>query len=362
MIIQINPLDTIFFRDGKPFTMAEDTWSDTIFPPYPSVIYGAIRSAYFSEHIDELEKAGNDNDLTKSLKIKGIYYGIGIDVYFPLPLDCVKEKNNNDKQIKVTALTMGKNNSQNNCLTEYLLSDKNERKVENVPDGLIRKSMFQKYLDDASESFQIQKINDYVISEPKVGIGRSAATHSIEESKLYRVGMKRLEGKSGVRLSIVVDFEGLDLPENGLIKLGGEGKAANYKKYKNNISVDAPKFEQNEKRFKMILTTPAIFTNGWLPSWIDKKTLEGDYNGLKLKLLTAAIGKPINIGGFDMKAKRPKAMFKAVPAGSVYYFKIAEGDIRKIISLFHQKAISDVYPEQGFGIAYVGKTKEDVKI
>ena len=48
MIIQIDPLDTLFFRNGKPFTMGEETWADAVFPPYPSVVYGALRSAYFS--------------------------------------------------------------------------------------------------------------------------------------------------------------------------------------------------------------------------------------------------------------------------------------------------------------------------
>ncbi len=365
MIIKIDPLDTLFFRDGKPFSMGEDTWADSIFPPPPSVIYGALRSAYFSNHIDELEKATKDDDPTKGLKIKGIYYDIGNDIYLPLPYDCVKEKDDKNKQVKVIILSMRKDESLNSCPTEYLLSDKDGRKVENVPNGFIGKSAFEKYLaQSVSEKFSIQKIGDYVLPEPKIGIGIDKKTGTSEEGKLYRVDMRRLSNEKNDKVSIIVDFEGFELPERGMMKLGGEGKAASYKPYTDNIKIDLPQFNKDEKEFKLVLTTPAIFKNGWLPGWINKKTLAGGYKGLKLKLLTAAVGKPINIGGFDMKKRMPKCMYRAVPQGSVYYFKLVEGDMEKAVSLFHQKTISEFYHEreqefgidskQGFGIAYVG--------
>ncbi len=354
MIIQIDPLDTLFFRDGKPFTMGDETWADATFPPYPSVIYGALRSAYFSNHINELKKANELDDPTKELKIKGIYYLIGKDIYFFLPADCAKEKDSTTDPIQVSVLSRVKNGNINGCRTDYILCNKDDKKVENIIDGLIGKSMFEKYLAlENPDQFSVKQLKNFIIPEPKIGIGRSTVTHSTKEGKLYCVDMKRLKN-----LSLLVDFEGLDFSDNGLIKLGGEGKASSYKKYDGDINIDTPKFEQDENRFKIVLTTPAIFKNGWLSEWIDKNTLDGNYGGLKLKLLTAAIGKPVNIGGFDMKKRIPKCMYRAVPSGSVYYFKLVEGDMEKVVSLFHQKAISDIYPEQGFGIAYVGKILE----
>lgn len=55
MIIEMKPLDTLFFRDSKPFSRGEDTWADTIFPPYPSTVYGALRTAWFKQNIKEFE-------------------------------------------------------------------------------------------------------------------------------------------------------------------------------------------------------------------------------------------------------------------------------------------------------------------
>ena len=93
-IIELDALDTLFFRDGKPFSMGDDVWADGIFPPSPSVFYGAIRSIYFSENIDKLELTATiNNDPTKDLIIKGIFFSINEKPYFPLPMDLVKEKN-----------------------------------------------------------------------------------------------------------------------------------------------------------------------------------------------------------------------------------------------------------------------------
>lgn len=347
MIIKLDPLDTLFFRDGKPFTMGEDTWADGIFPPSPSVIYGALRSAYFSNHIKELKKATKEDDPTKDLRIVGVYLSDKDNTYLPLPNDCVKKKD--DKESRVSVLSMNElTGKKSSCPTQYTLKGE---KVENVERGLININLLKEYLECTKNSFSpILKMADRVLSEPKIGIGIDNKTGTSEEGKLYRVGMNRLDN-----LSLLIDFEGLDLPESGMMKLGGESKAVSYKELKPEefkpvkFSVDNSRLDG--KRFKLYLSTPAIFKKGWLPEWMDEKTLTGTYKGLELKLLTASIGKPILIGGFDMKARKPKPMHKAVPAGSVYYF---EGDFKKAFEIFNRTAISDFNSEQGFGIAYVG--------
>ena len=357
MIIEINPLDTLFFRDGKPFTMGEDIWTNSIFPPHPSVIYGALRTAYFAAHINELEKANEEDDPTKGLKIKGIYLKISNKIYFPLPQDCVKKKDGKEGESFVLLPSSAEEFISNYPKLDKILTSSNN-KVENIQNAVLSKSTFEEYLNGKTDNVYYLKIDNYIINEPKIGIARSSKTHSSKEGMLYRVDMKRFENKKEEKMSIVIDFDGPDLPKKGVMKLGGEGKAVKYNNYEGeNININFPKFKEDATQFKIVLTTPAIFKSGWLPEWIDEKTLVGEFNGLKIKLLTAAIGKPIHIGGFDMKEKKPKPMFKAVPAGSVYYFELINGNIDEVKNTFHQKAISDIYPKQGFGITYVGNVK-----
>lgn len=354
MIIKIDPLDTIFFRDGKPFTMGDDTWADGMFPPYPSIIYGALRSTYFSYHLEELVKANEDNDPTRNLKINGIYLLTEDDVYLPLPNDCVQKKDGEKDLVSILSIHE-LNTVKSSCPTQYVL--KSIEEVENIDGGLININSLKEYLECTKNSFSsILKLVDRVLYEPKVSIGINKKTSTAEEGKIYRADMRRLENKEGKSLSLIIEFEGLDLPERGMMKLGGEGKAVSYQQFESiNLSFDNSR--SDEKRLKLYLSTPAIFKNGWLPEWINEKTLSGKYKGLKLKLLTASIGKPIHIGGFDMKTRMPKAMRKAVPAGSVYYFEVKEGDFQKAFEIFNQTAISDFNPEQGFGISYVGYVK-----
>jgi len=184
---------------------------------------------------------------------------------------------------------------------------------------------------------------------------------TVNEDSLHRVGTQRFkEDNENEKVSIVIDFEELPIPKQGLLKLGGEGKTASYETIveKDYTRIEPPAFTPTDKHFKICLATPALFKQGWLPSWIDV----GEFNNLKLKLLTAIVGKPVLVGGFDMKENKPKPMYKAVPAGSVYYFELLEGSMEEAIRVFHQQAISEIVDasskctaNQGFGIAYVGK-------
>lgn len=344
MIIKLDPIDTLFFRDGKPFTMGAETWADGLFPPFPSVIYGTLRSAYFAQNINELAKANRDDDPTKDLKIKGIYYSVGDNIYLPMPKDCVKVKD--DKKNEAIKLMPFNNQWISNCPTGYLLKTKDAIEVEGIEGGLFNTNTFKDYQSLMTETFPFVPISDHIIIEPKIGIGRDNSTRTSEESRLYRIGMRRLKD-----IFIIVDFEGFELPERGIMKVGGEGKAVTYE-ICSGIRINDP--EIKNRKFKLYLSTPAIFENGWLPKGMDENTLEGELKGIKVRLLTAVIGKPLYVGGFDMKNKQPKPMRKAVPAGSVYYFEILESDV-SIVQPFHGQPISDrgYDKKQGFGTAYL---------
>ncbi|MCL0062573.1 type III-B CRISPR module-associated protein Cmr3 [Peptococcaceae bacterium] len=304
MIVEIKPLGTLFFRDSKPFSMGEETWADAVFPLHPSVIYGALRSCYFANNSNNFKKANSKDDPTLSLRIKFIGYKYkGMRIYCPLPLDCVVEKGEDEERTaKVLRLKKILSEFFSNSPTSYLLTYDKDEAVETIYDGLICKRVFERYLNLEQNELLFYQFSEVLQSEPKIGITRDRQTLSSEEGKLYRVDMKRLKD-----LSIVVEFEGVELPNDGLLKLGGEGKAVYYEKTDEDLNISFPDFSDGEKYFKLVLITPAIFTKGWLPSWIHKDSLEGEHNGIKLKLLTAAIGKPVYVGGFDIKEKKAKA-------------------------------------------------------
>ncbi|WP_299458259.1 type III-B CRISPR module-associated protein Cmr3 [uncultured Microscilla sp.] len=378
MKIKIDALDTLFFRDGKPFSLGEETWAEGLFPPSPGVLYGALRSLYFSLHPHEMDKAGQDNDPTKELIIKGIYFFMEDEWHLVNPLDYVKEKKAYRPRFHLLCL---KDLPQEIKGTSYPLSSglvppKNIQ-VENV-EGMISLDALEDYAMLNEASGEIKPWARYVHVEPKVGIGRSKITNSTREGLLYRVGMVRpafdpvKEGEAPnvdatfERLSIIIDFEGLPamdhLPAKGFFRLGGESKAVAYEVFEPTINLPSQAIE-GQGIFKLVLLTPALFDNGWCPASINPTTGRGTLTiapqkMVEVELLAAATGKPVPVGGFDMQAKLPKPMLKAVPAGAVYYFRLANAEDAPLLQQkFSPASLSDQRANEGFGLALFIHTK-----
>lgn len=80
-------------------------------------------------------------------------------------------------------------------------------------------------------------------------------------------------------------------------------------------------------RLRLLLVTPALFEGGWRPGWLDAD-LRGAPPGapeLRLRLVSAAIGRRTPVSGWDYQTRAPKPTRFAAPAGSVYFFEI-DGD------------------------------------
>ncbi|MEZ4955202.1 MAG: type III-B CRISPR module-associated Cmr3 family protein [Saprospiraceae bacterium] len=203
------------------------------------------------------------------------------------------------------------------------------------------------YLDGYLDTTNALQLNDFVKSEPKVGIGRDNITRTAEDSLLYRVDMNRLEG---VELRIIAKslYQENDIAQS-IVHLGGETKLIQLDPIGSNTKLKIDKPNLNKDSFKIYLSTPAFFTKlGWQPDL-------SRFN-INARLVAACVGKPLHIGGYDMLNNRPKPMLKAVPAGSVYYYESDESP-EKILSQLHGQSISDFLPEQGYGIAFIGNVK-----
>lgn len=360
--IKLEALDTLFFRDGKPFSMGEDSWADGIFPPPPSVIYGALRTAWASENNIPLNEI---DEKTKDLVIHKINLQFENNVYYPMPLDLVVEKvttevnAQRERTNKYNAHILDK--FPENYLTSnpfgQLITYKNENiQIETLENGIIQKTEFMNYLGQNSNDYIIKTIETYLKTESKIGIGRDNFSNNVSDGMLYRVGMKRV-----INFSFIIELGGLKFLEAGILKLGAEAKTANYQivpdefvKAKYNMQ----KSDLSVSKFKLILSSPAYFEQGSIPSWIDKSTFIGKYNNTSLKLINCIIGKPILQGGFDMKTRKPKPMIKLVPAGSIYFFE-SETEI-KPNELFSGISISDNsestnFKKQGYGHFNIAK-------
>jgi CRISPR-associated protein Cmr3 len=343
----INALDTLFFRDGKPFSSGDETWGDMVFPPRPSVIYGALRTAYMFQNNLTLSQLLKD---TEGFKIHNIYLLANGEPAFPMPFDLIKY----DEDIHYLTKTSISNGFSSVETSHVLVAPKNEKADDLGSNGILRGNNLKRYLLNAN--LEVDTLSDYMTPEPKIGMGRDDSIRTTvgeATGMLYRVAMQRLEGKDENNLKIVIVYEGLEnLEESGILRLGGEGKTAFYK-VENDSFLLTP-LSGLTSELKMYLTTPAIFENGWCPQWL----LEGQIYNIKVNLQTCALGKSISIGGFDMEKQHPKSMYKAVPAGSVYHIETNNSqalyeELQSWESI-HSKT-TDNWSKQGFGKFFIGK-------
>lgn len=359
MWYKITPNDTLFFRDGKPFTMGMETWAEITFPPTPSTLYGAIRSWLIFEKGDlksfkngKLKEELGTVSEKGTLKIKGPFLLLKGEPLFPCPKDLLKEKAG--KENKLYRLTFSKKPEifVSDYPFESSLLEKNKKVLEEA-EGFIAEIYLKEYLS-GKNSIRLTHKSEIYIEEPKIGIARENKKKTAKEGHLYRIPMIRLKDK----VSIAVKIEGVEnIPESGIIQLGGEGKTAKIEKLEDNFLKDIEEINFNIENniFKLYLATPCIFENGYLPKWINENSLEGEFNHIKLKLACCSIGRHKLIGGWNIAKKSPKPMFRTVPEGSVYYFQILDNsDFKKISDTFHFKCISERYPEEGYGLSFIG--------
>ncbi|MCX7942870.1 MAG: type III-B CRISPR module-associated protein Cmr3 [Dictyoglomaceae bacterium] len=368
MWIKITPKDTLFFRSGRPFSMGSETWADELFPPFPSTIYGAIRTFFIFQRgsLREFKEKGypdiGDIKTKGSMKIRGPFLS-NIEeniLYFPIPSDCVRKKNET-KENKVFILKKNEKPSifYSDEKLEEILIWKGKDQVDEANE-YFDSIEFKKYLQSSSSNYSYISNKSFFTIEPKIGIARNKRTLTSKEGYLYRIPMIRLKNRFG----FLVEIENLssknDFPNEGIFQLGGEGKTVSFEKIDFNPmeNIENINFEFANDIFKIYLATPAIFEKGWIPKWIDENTMRGEKEGVEIQLIACAIGKYIRIGGWDIAKGEPKTMYKAVPAGSVYYIRILDGSSKqKIKDIFHFKNISDINPEEGFGLSFVGEVK-----
>jgi CRISPR-associated protein Cmr3 len=357
--LKLKAIDTLFFRDGKPFSMGEETLANGIFPPFPSALYGTLRSIYFADHLPELALANVAGDPTGKFEISGFLPSLNDIAAFPIPQDLYAKKREKGQN----AWRLVCHNIPSSVISDYdfdcVLQTSEATKVEELGGkGFLDKENFKTYLSASKDELVYEKVSDYLLDEPKIGMGRDYATRSASEGKLYRVNMRRLEGPKGI-LSFLVKYGGLNLPEAGISRMGAETKSIEYRTSNaDGFPSIVSQVQEGDKLFKIYLATPAIFEEGFYPkTWFSQ-------NGLKL--LTAAIGRVQHVGGFDYKATFPKPMYKALPSGTVYYVEVTDTSKAKgLVSKLHEGSIYNLAPDkdtfknefrkQGFGLTYLGK-------
>jgi len=358
MKLFVEPMDVWLFRDGRPFDAGSDHRAESLFPPPPSVIQGAVRSYHLIvKGVDLYDKAaieatvGTATSYPKGFRIIGPFLAHftegGLTLYFPLPADAFKD---GDHFVALRPQTPPSELMASIPTPMWLLPAKEPEKFEEVV--WLSLDALREYLElgklkakgEAFESSRLVHPRHLYVRENRMGIRLLPEARTVEEGALYEVEFIRPRPNVGLCVE-VHGFNGW--PSEGIMRLGGEGHGARFRQ------IEAPDWPEPPdplpERFKVYFATVAYFKGGWQPEGGDwRRFFEGE-----VKLQAAAIGKYIVLGGFDLAkgpARNPhKPARRYVPPGSVYFF-MAKGEAHLKV-----KAVTQDGAEIGFGQILIGR-------
>lgn len=170
--------------------------------------------------------------------------------------------------------------------------------------------------------------------EARIGVGIDRRARTAEDGKLFTaehvVPRQPEHGGCAVGLAVGIAGCGDRLPQRGWLRIGGDGRAGTFEPMP--APSFAPPLDSIRERFKVVLLTPGLFEQGWLPNGVEPHA--GGWwlrtRGVSARLVCAAVPRFEVVSGWDLATSGPKAAERAVPSGAVYWFDSMDGDPRKL--------------------------------
>lgn len=377
MRLLFEPVDVLFFRDSKPFAAGAQFDAEST-EPLPSVFYGALRTHLlrragvdFARYKDAGDPADWPVEAQRStlatlgtparagtMRLAGPWFRHPErGMLYPVPADLrgTESARGAERYSALARLESCRDLPEGWDWSPPLPTMRPlwhpGRDLRGLGGSLIDEAAMRVYLEGGTpDPDSLVDRADICGYERRVGIAVDSNRRTAQEGMLYAAQYLRLaEGAA-----FACDIEGLeDFPEDGhSVALGGDRRLARVRIEKAAPAV-APEIRGGA--FAVMLATPALFDRGWRPGWIDDAG-EGVVPGVgaRVRLVAAAVGKPLAFSGWDLARGCPKPIRRAVPAGSVYRFEVLDGDAGEIARVLHGRSVSDVHAEAGFGVAFVG--------
>jgi CRISPR-associated protein Cmr3 len=384
MRLFIEPTEPLLFRTGRPFEAGQNNFAESMFPPTPETLQGAVRAAiasYWDPH-KNIAAAFNDPNLTDLIgdrdrygrfRITGISLGRypkterdKVERLFPSPAHIMQIEHGTDKHKDTHLLRLLPHlldkDTQSNMPDEihYYLKPQetlnDDEELKPVEGWFTETDLNRTLGTDDLNGIEIIKRSDIYQEEPRMGIGIQLGTKAAEEGYLFQMLLIRMNHKLEHKYTygFVVDIalaslssddqplsdeqiqQALNLPNSGWMILGGEQRAAHFRVLPSTSKNTAGLAREHTLLY---LATPASFKTGWRSS-----------QDIASQPITAAINRYDSIGGWKQNpgdaGGENKVMRRCVPAGSVYFFD-------KKITL--TQPLTDDGMEIGYGITYEGE-------
>jgi len=398
MSLQIKPLDPIMARDGRPFGMTPGARAHSMNTVSSSTVSGTIRTLLAKQLSDpELQRQLYHFD---GLTVRGPIHFWGDMPYFPYPEDM--DWNEDGKQITIHAIRPVKPSDNEGFWgigpDSRFDGDKlwppeeiRSRKKSNKRPAFISGSLLTKWLcneslpaeaikaapswesihqswsrSDADKEVEVPPFLAPFEHDLRTHVAIDAEKGRAKDQALFSTDSLVIPSQISLHSVILSDTVPADTRVHAIHPLGGKNRLAHFSSVPESPWWQCPTEIHNslhgQKYIKLMLATPAYFAKGWLPGWLDEQLESKDtfHQNVKLRLRWACLPNWIPISGYSFN-KHEKPVRRMVPAGSVYFFEVIDGDPAELANHKWLTSVSDDNRrheasdrEDGFGLALWG--------
>ena len=373
--ILLTPIDAWFFRDGRPYNQGEASQTDvgTVFPPFAPTVVGTIRAALarargwngrgaWAESLHSV--LGNGFDELGQLQFQGPFLARDGKCLFPVPLYLLGRAACDASSAQPVWLPSAF--LAPNLMSPVLESDlgpvrfpvpirsKGQRGPLKEPTGLwITVDGYNQILlgrmPNASTLF---RPDDLWKTEQRVGLARDHESRAVEEGALYSPAYVRLQ--PGVALALAVEGIPGDWILPDLIALGGESRMAHCESPVDRLPLPELPVDaiRESNRFTVSLLSPLCLprdSSGRLAPPMPGHSfpcLAGS------TIVSACVGKPIHIGGWNSLSREPLPLTPCLPPGSTWFCEADPAALDSVLAL-HGRHVGERKP-YGFGQIALG--------
>ncbi|MCY4470244.1 MAG: hypothetical protein OXC08_16135 [Thiotrichales bacterium] len=351
----IEPLDVLFLRGNKLFG-DPGSFGESLVPPWPSVVAGAVRSALLAARGYDFaafargEIAGDAElgtpDVPGTFTVTAFdvacrHAGGGVETLHRVPADLgiradVAERGGvTARRIVPQPLFDGIGSS---ARTASLAVLGERERGKQVSGQWLSSEGWRTHLAglDIDPQRHLVPSTSLWALDTRTGIALDAVKRAATTGALFTsqaVAMRKREhavaeqdGRDCAQsfdVGFLVEIAGATLPDAITLRFGGDGRAALAVRQ---TAGDAPRHSDydaivRDGRCRMILTTPGLFEGGWRPtgSAAGNGALPFELHGVSGRIVCAAVPRAEVVSGFDLARRCPKPAERVAPYGSVYW-------------------------------------------
>ncbi len=373
----LDPMDTWFFREAKPFDTLGAPELASQFPPPAATVSGALKTLIGRQQgIDWRQfRPRNNPDAAVNpdyarlaqLKLCGPFLSLDGQVLFPVPAFLLYQAS-----LGYRRLVIGKTPVETDLgkvrLPELPADCRNQgfKPLDNA--WITLDGLNALLAGDLPDSSAIKMAKELYSPESRLGIGRDNQTGCVkaEDRLLYQTC--HIRPRDGVGLMAGIAGVDADLKPEA-IRLGGEGRLSLMAATGQALELPArPQANAQTSGLILLLLTPADLDSCWrLPGckaqcpddrWNDEnKTWRLTLQGVELNVQSAILGKPRREGGWHLAERKPRRVEGLVPAGSAWFCTVDNMPLQQAIEALHLAQIGDGQP-MGRGLLAVGLWSE----